>query len=392
MNILFGYGKEEIPLILEDNIQVLDGERFEDFSFNLKDFLEKIDFKENKLGIIFPDTTRPLPAKEILDLIYPRIKDKKVKIFIATGTHRKPSDKELKDYLGDFLEKFEIIINEPENENLYERVGKTERGTEVEILKEVLKQEKIFCFTVCRPHYYAGFSGGRKIFVPGVASYKTIQQNHRNVLDPNPKKGKNKKAVLGVLEGNPVHFDMMEVLKLIPVPFELFNFVILNKKIIYGSFNFEEAVSFIRNNFEFKVKEKFDNLIVSSGGFPFDLNFIQGHKCLEHSVGGLKEGGKIYAYVEAKEGFGSKDCIEFLKLGSIEEVSKKLREDFKVYGHTALTILLKAKRFDINLHTSLSDSDLKFMGYKRWDGKTLPKLKGKTGIIREGSIFYFPQG
>ncbi len=354
MNITFGYGKEQIPLILEGKSQILDKERFDNFFFDLKDFLEKIDFKGNKLGIIFPDTTRPLPAKEILDLIYPRIKDKKVKIFIASGTHRKPSEEELKKYLGVFLEKFEIIINEPEKEDLYERIGKTERGTEVEILKEVLRQEEVFCFTVCRPHYYAGFSGGRKIFVPGVASYKTIQQNHRNVLDPDPKKGKNKKAVLGVLEGNPVHSDMNEVLKLIPVPYNIFNFVILNKKIIYGSPNFEEAVEFLRNNFEIKVEERFDNLIVSSGGFPFDLNFIQGHKCLEHSVGGLKEGGKIYGFIEAKEGFGSKDLIEFLKLGSIEKVKKELGEDFKVYGHTALTILLKAKRFDINLHTKFN--------------------------------------
>ncbi len=103
MNILFGYGKEEIPLILEDNIQVLDGERFEDFSFNLKDFLEKIDFKENKLTSF-------------------EIQPEKVEIKIARGGKRISNFKiinhssrtlNLKIYLSNryYLNKFTIFSN-----------------------------------------------------------------------------------------------------------------------------------------------------------------------------------------------------------------------------------------------------------------------------------------
>lgn len=390
MKLRFNYGIEIKELLFKSKAKKLDKD-FKIKKFDLEKFLSKLNFKGKKIGFILPDTTRPLPSKEILEKIYPEISNKDVSIFIGTGTHRQPTKEELKGYLGRFYDKFPVIINDSKNEKIYKNIGKTKYGTDVEILSQLFEQDEIIGLTVVRPHYYAGFSGGRKIFIPGVSSYKTIQQNHKFVLDPNPEKGKNPYAVLGSLDKNPVHLDMMEVLKLIPVPFKLLNFVIYNKKIIYAAEEFSKAVNFVRDNFEIRTKEKFDTLIISAGGYPFDSNFIQGHKALEHSIGALKEGGKIYAFIEAKEGFGSQDCIEFLRIGSIEGITKKLREDFRVYGHTALTILMKARKYDINLHTNLSDDDLKMMGFKRWDGETIPKSHGRTGILEHASFFYFQQ-
>ncbi|MEJ5166757.1 MAG: lactate racemase domain-containing protein [Thermoanaerobaculia bacterium] len=390
MAIKFCFGKGFYELDIKSDYSLL-GKDFKGKEVDLREIFSNVSIQGKKIGLILPDTTRPLPAKEILSEIYPKISDKNITIFIGTGTHRNPTEEELKNYLGDFREKFKIVINDSKSSVKYQKIGLTERGTEVEILKEILAQDQIIAFTVVRPHYYAGFSGGRKIFIPGVSSYKTIQQNHRLVLDPDPKKGKNPYAVLAYLEKNPVHLDMMDVLKLVPLPCTFLNFVIFNKKIVYFSKDFFEAVCFVKENFQLEVKEKFDTLIISAGGFPFDTNFIQGHKALEHSIGALKEGGKIFAYIEAKEGFGSKDCIDFLKIGSIEGITEKLREDFKVYGHTALTILMKAKRFEVNLCTALSDEDLKLMGYKRWDGKTLPENLGKAGVIEQASLYYIPQ-
>lgn len=385
----FAYGKSFFNLELKCDFEVLDFKNINFKEFSLKEYLSKIQIKGKKIGIIIPDTTRPLPAKEILDNIYLKIKDKAVTLFIANGTHRKPSEKEIIDYLGHFKDKFKLVFNEPEIAENYSSIGITSYGTQVEIQKEVLRQDQLICFAVSRPHYYAGYSGGRKIFIPGVSSMKTIQQNHRLVLDPNPSKGKNPNAVLGILEENPVNIDMMEALKFIPVPYEIHNFVILNKKLIFGTINFQKTINFIEENFKLNVKEKFDTLIISAGGDPYDLNFIQGHKCLENSVGALKEGGNIFAYIEAGEGFGSEDCKKFLNMGSIENISNNLRLNFKVYGHTALTIKMKAENYDINLCTKLSEEDVNLMGYKKWDGLNLPKNLGRVGIIRQGSIFYF---
>lgn len=385
----FGYGKDFFKLELNNDCQILNDKDINVKEFLLKEYLSKIQIKGKKIGIIIPDTTRPLPAKEILNFIYPKIKDKIVTLFIANGTHRKPSEKEIIDYLGHFKDKFNLVLNEPEIAENYSSVGITSSGTHIEIQKEVLRQDQLICFAVSRPHYYAGYSGGRKIFLPGVSSMKTIQQNHRLVLDPDPSKGKNPSAVLGILEQNPVHIDMMEALKLIPIPYEIHNFVILNKKIIFGTKDLAKAINFIKENFELNVKEKFDTLILSAGGYPYDINFIQGHKCLENSVGALKKGGSIFAYIEARDGFGSDDCKNFLKLGSIENISKNLRLNFKVYGHTALTIKMKAKNYDINLCTKLSDEDVSIMGYKKWDGSKLPENLGRVGIIKQASIFYF---
>jgi len=389
--IIFGYGREKKALKINESFELLENKNVEKKEIDLNKIFENLKIEGEKIGLILPDTTRPLPAKEVLKSFISKFFDKEITIFIGTGTHRSPEKEELMDYLGEYIEKFRVIINSAKNFENYKYIGKTEMGTEVELLENLLMQDQIIGFTVVRPHYYAGFSGGRKIFLPGVSSYKTIQQNHKFVLEKDPSKGKNPYAVLGSLEKNPIHLDMMDVLKLIPVPYLLFNFVVLNKKIIFYSTDFYKSVDFVKENFQLKVEEKFDTLIISAGGFPFDTNFIQGHKALEHSIGALKEGGKIFAYIEAKEGFGSKDCSDFLKIGSIEAVTKKLHMDFKVYGHTALTILLKAKRFDINLHTLLSDDDLKLMKYKRWDGLTLPKNLGRVGIINQASLYYFPQ-
>lgn len=390
MKAEFFFGSESKIISIPENSKFLD-KIFKEKEFDSVKIFSKIDFKGKKIGILVPDITRPFPARELLEKLAEKIKDKKITIFIANGTHRKPTEHELKGYLGKFFEKYPVIINDPQNEKIYKKIGITKYGTEVEILSQLLEQDELLALTLVRPHYYAGFSGGRKIFLPGVSSYKTIQQNHKLVLDSDPEKGKNPYAVLGSLEKNPVHNDMMEVLNLIPIPFKILNFVISGKKILFCSFDFFKSVDFFRKKFQLFSKEKFDTLIVSAGGYPSDINFIQGHKALEHSIGGLKEGGKIFAYIEATEGFGSNDCIDFLKIGSIEGIVKKLREDFKIYGHTALTILIKSKKFDIHLCTNLKDEDLRLMGYKRWDGKSLPENLGKVGIIKQASIFYFEQ-
>jgi nickel-dependent lactate racemase len=172
----------------------------------------------------------------------------------------------------------------------------------------------------------------------------------------------------------------------------LAHFIYCNGKVADVFASFEDAVARNREMFEVRTDEKYDALVISSGGAPYDINFIQAHKAMENAAGGLKPGGDLYAAMECPEGFGSPDCLEFLKLGSIEAVTWRLREEFKVYGHTALTILLKAKKFRIHLHSALPEEHVRLMGFEPWDGRSLPDLPAHSAVIPQGGMVYFPQG
>jgi nickel-dependent lactate racemase len=394
MPIPLKYGKTEIPLALEPGrFPVIGPAEFSSLPREALDAkLHALVPPGRRLGILVPDIMRPLPIPRLLDALAPALEGRSVTIFIGNGTHRRMTEAEVERHLGKWARRFPVRQNGVEDPSRYRAVGTTSRGTPAAFLTEALDQDALFGLTLVRPHYYAGFSGGRKIFLPGIASKAAIQANHRLVLDPDPAKGKDPRAVLASLDGNPVHLDMAEAVSLVPVPHPLAHCLMRDRGVADVFPTLDEAVARARTVYEKRVEEKYEALIVSSGGAPYDTNFIQGHKAMENAVGGLKDGGDLYSVMECPEGFGSEDCLDFLKLGSIEGITRKLHQDFKVYGHTALTILLKAKRFRIHLHSTLPDEFVHLMGFKPWDGRTLPDLPARTAIIPQGGAVYFPQG
>jgi len=344
-----------------------------------------------RLGILVPDGMRPLPIPLLLDWLSPALENRSVTVFICNGTHRRMTEAEVGRHLGKWARRFTVRQNAVEDPPRYRGVGTTSRGTPAAFLAEALDQDALMGLTLVRPHYYAGFSGGRKIFLPGIASKAAIQANHRLVLDPDPAKGKNPRAVLASLADNPVHLDMTEAVSLLPLPHPLVHVLLRDGGGADLFRTLEEAVDRVRQAFEKRVDNKYDALVISSGGAPHDTNFIQGHKAMENAVGGLRPGGALYAVMECPEGFGSQDCLDFLMLGSVEAITRKLHEDFKVYGHTALTILLKANKFRIHLHSALPEEHVRLMGFEPWDGRRLPDLPDRTAIIPQGGSVYFPQ-
>lgn len=345
-----------------------------------------------RLGLLVPDGTRPLPIAALLDELAPAFDGWMVTVFIANGSHRLMSPQEVHRHLGVWAERFTVVQNHSADAYRFRRVGTTSFGTPVELRSEALACDTLFGLTLVRPHYYAGFSGGRKILLPGIASKASIQANHSLVLDKDPGKGKNPRCVLASLADNPVHLDMIEAARLVPIPCALAHFIYKDGKVADVFASFDEAVARNREMFEVRTEEKYDALVISSGGAPYDVNFIQAHKAMENAVGGLKAGGDLYAAMECPEGFGSPDCLEFLKLGSVEAITRRLHEDFKVYGHTALTILLKAKKYRIHLHSALPEEHVRLMGFTLWDGRTLPDLPPHAAVIPQGGMVYFPQG
>jgi len=137
-------------------------------------------FENKNISIIVNDATRRVPNAAILSILLEFLDPEKITIFIATGTHRKPSEDELTSILGEFKDRFaeKLIIHDCyDSENMI-KIGVTSLGTEVKVNRLILDSQAIICINSVEPHFFAGFTGGRKSIIPGLAAFDTVVANH----------------------------------------------------------------------------------------------------------------------------------------------------------------------------------------------------------------------
>jgi nickel-dependent lactate racemase len=176
----------------------LDSPTFPDFVKDARDIL-----------IIVNDATRPTPTAKVLEIIHDQIIDVNASFIIATGNHRGPTEEEFEFIFGDLYETYRdrIHVHDASKEDDMVFLGTCISGTEMHINRLGVEAHKLVVISSVEPHYFAGYTGGRKSFLPGIASYRTIEQNHKNAILPEAR-------LLG-LKGNPVHEDMIDALNVI---------------------------------------------------------------------------------------------------------------------------------------------------------------------------------
>ncbi|MCJ2562544.1 MAG: lactate racemase domain-containing protein, partial [Candidatus Thermoplasmatota archaeon] len=155
--------------------------------------------------VVVNDATRQTPTAKALEGLSEILRHKKPEFLIATGSHRAPTEDEMGSIFGKFHHEYKdrIGYHDSRNSEMVE-LGVTSRGTPVRVNKKVLEFDKIVLINSVEPHYFAGYTGGRKSILPGVSSYETIEANHKFALEP--------AARTTSLEGNPVHEDMAEAI------------------------------------------------------------------------------------------------------------------------------------------------------------------------------------
>ena len=197
---------EPNPVRIADEAEVI--QRGIQNPINSKSFDEFIEDARDLLFIV-NDHTRPTPTAKVLEAIYDKIKDKDIKFIIATGIHRGPSGEELDFIFGKYhkILKDRIHVDDSKKDEDMVYLGTSSTGTEMYVNKLGVEAHKLVPISSVEPHYFAGYTGGRKSFLPGIASYKTIEQNHKRALHP--------QAKALVLKGNPVHEDMVDAIKTI---------------------------------------------------------------------------------------------------------------------------------------------------------------------------------
>ena len=294
-------------------------------------------FLEGGEDIVFivNDGTRPTPTAKVLDALSKRMDLRKARYIIATGTHRDMTPEEYDFVFGSHYEslKDRIICHDAKNSECV-FLGTSKNGTPMEVNKIAVDADRLVIITSVEPHYFAGFTGGRKSFLPGVASFRTIEENHKLAM--------NMEAQSLVLEGTPVHEDMMDALSVVKGK-EIFSIqMVLDShqniyKVASGALNpaFEQAVTWAKDVFCVPIPEKAD-LVISVAPYPMDVDLYQSQKALDNGKWALKEGGKILMVSKCREGIGHATFLKQLSTSTDPaKILENLRAEYKLGYHKA---------------------------------------------------------
>ncbi|MDA3788934.1 MAG: nickel-dependent lactate racemase, partial [Desulfobacula sp.] len=285
-----------------------------------------------KVLVIVNDATRPTPTKKILEFIFDDLKQTNFNFIIATGAHRGPSQEEYLQIFGSYYEKIKnrIIVHDALAEKDMVFLGKSTNGTQIFINKACVEADKIIIISSVEPHYFAGYTGGRKSFLPGIAGYKTIEQNHKLALAP--------KAKVLALDGNPVHEDMMDAIKTMKQDIFSIMTVLDKHHKVYatccGHINdsFYAAIDRANEVFAAPLKEKVD-IVVSVVKFPQDIDLYQAQKGIDNAKLALKKNGILILVAKCKCGIGGKAFADLLGSSDTPQAALETIEKKYVLGY-----------------------------------------------------------
>ncbi|BCS55851.1 nickel-dependent lactate racemase [Geobacter sp. SVR] len=325
-----------------------------------------------KVVIVTSDITRYTGSELYLPQLVERlnrqgIPDRDIQILIALGIHRAQTEHEHRKILGPLYGRIAVTDHNCDDPAGLVFLGRTSGGIEVSINRRAVEADRLILTGVIGFHYFAGFGGGRKAVLPGIASRQACMSSHFAVLNPHPGSGKNPLATTGSLEGNPVHQAMLEACAMAE-PDLLFNTVLsLDKRIIAAYAGHwreahDEGCRFYRERFSYPLRRKADMVIVSCGGHPKDINLIQAHKSMEYASQALAEGGVMILLAECRDGFGHDTFFNWFRHKRLDEFESALRSHYEINGQTAFSMLMKAQRFRIILVSSFTAHQVEAMG------------------------------
>lgn len=277
--------------------------------------LEELVKGKNNMVIICSDHTRPVPSKIIMPVLLRRIRevnpDIDIKILIATGFHRATTHEELVNKFGnEIVANEQIVIHDAFDDSSLVKIGTLPSGGELIINKLAIETELLIAEGFIEAHFFAGFSGGRKSVLPGIASATTVMANHCGEFIGSPF------ARTGNLENNPIHRDMLYAAEKAKLAF-IINVVIDSEKNVINAFAghreraHEKGCNFV---LELSKIDKVDaDIVVSTnGGYPLDQNIYQSVKGMTAAEATCKEGGVIIMVAACNDGHGGQSFYDNL--------------------------------------------------------------------------------
>jgi len=322
--------------------------------------LPEIISPKSKVVLITSDLTRPTPSRKMLPPLIKRlkiagVKKKNITIIFALGLHREHTPKEQKSIVGDEIyEQYQCLDHKKEN---CLNLGETKNGTPVQILKEVIQTDVKICLGNIDFHYFAGYTGGAKSIMPGVSSSESVTYTHKMMLSPESSTGK--------IKGNPARKAIEEVGEKVGIDFILNVVVSPQKKIIAAVAGDKIAAhrigcSFIDSYFKVPIREKADVVIVSTGGYPKDIDVYQAQKALDNAKYAVKENGTIILVAECGEGLGNKIFQQWMiEAKSPQDPVERIKKEFVIGGHKAAVIGMLLEKAKVIMVSSLPPDEVK---------------------------------
>lgn len=291
---------------------------------------------KQKVTIICSDHTRPVPSKHIIPPMLREIRkgspDAKVTLLIATGMHRPTTREELIEKFGEeIVENEHIYVHQSREDDMLVEIGTLPSGAPLVINRLAVETDLLLSEGFIEPHFFAGYSGGRKSVLPGVCGYRTVLGNHcaQFISSPN--------ARTGILDGNPIHKDMIAAAQMAKLAF-IVNVVLDNEKQIvkavagHPEFAHAEGVEFLKETCKVSPQVKGDIVITSNGGAPLDQNMYQAVKGLTAAEAAAAPDAVLLLCASCSDGSGGEDIYREMKeCNSVrelyEEIQTRTQED-----------------------------------------------------------------
>jgi len=281
------------------------------------------------------------------------VPDGDIFIIFAVGAHRTVGDAEMVHLVGpEVARRVKMYNSDAKDPAQFQYMGKTSRGNEIHFHKQAVGADRIICTGSIVYHFFAGFGGGRKALLPGVAAYETIRRNHAFMLDPG--------AAMGKLRANPVYEDQIEGTEMLRPSF-LLNVVLNEKKEFLKIFGGDyiqahlKACDFVKAVYGTEISRPADLVIATCGGYPKDINVYQLQKTMDNTWLAVREGGAVIILGECREGVGSDQYLQWMKdYKTPERIEEKIRSDFVVGGHKAYAVTRLMKKAQFILLSALS--------------------------------------
>lgn len=312
--------------------------------------------ENNSLLLVVNDNNRPTPTDEFLSILDTYLSNKNTDLFdreigviVATGSHSPPTDEGLEQILGSHHDELidKTMIHRAKQSS-HRFIGETKNNTPVLVDERIFGYDKILNINSVEPHYFAGYTGGRKSLLPGVSAWKTIEQNHEFALE-------NEARALS-LENNPVHQDMLDAVDLIlgELNSEVcsINTVCTSSKILevccgdfYESFN--QLTDTADMVFTAEVPEKKD-IVIAEVGCPLNRSLYQSLKGFENGKLVTKEDGVLVLVTECREGVGPSKFYEAISSGEHpKEIIDDIEANYTLGEHKSSNLLKFLEKHDL---------------------------------------------
>lgn len=357
-----------------------------------------------RVAVVVPDRTRKVPLSEILPVVLEQcarggVSPEQVTIVVAAGTHPPAADEELTELLGPLPRGVAVVQHDSRDDRMLTRVGELRPGVPLRLSHVAVDADLVITVGQVQHHYFAGFGGGPKMIFPGIGGYEEIQANHARVIDLDGSSPRlNERCRAGQLEGNPLWEEIRRAARVRPADMAVCLVAGRDGRPCWCEAGppgptFAAAVEAVRRWYEVEP-EMVPLAVVSAGGAPVDATLIQAHKALDAACRFVEPGGEVLLAARMERGAGSAEMEPFLEDPGLEAILRRLSERYVQYGHTALRIVHKARRFRISVISEMNAEILERMGLypvtdaSRVTARWRKELPGAAvGVMARGLVY-----